>query len=72
MQQYDYSKLLGRMKEKGFTQESLAKQLGISACSLNFSLKNKRDFKQEEMLKACEILGIPTSQLPEFFYAHKL
>lgn len=72
MQQYDYSKLLGRMKEKGYTQESLARKLGISPCSLNLSLNNKRDFKQDEMLKTCEILGISTSKLPEFFYAHKL
>lgn len=72
MQQYNYSKLLGRMKERGYTQEAFAKMLGISACSLNSSLNNKRDFKQDEMLKACEVLGIPTSQLPVFFYTHKL
>ena len=72
MQQYDYSKLLGRMKECGYTQDRLAKMLGISVCSLNFSLNNKRDFKQDEMLRACELLNIPTSNLPDFFYTHKL
>ena len=29
MKKYDYSKLLGRMKERGITQEQLAKKIGI-------------------------------------------
>lgn len=72
MEQYDYSRLLGRMRERGYTQDSLSKRLGISACSLNLSLNNKRDFKQDEMLRVCELLDIPTCALPEYFYAHKL
>ena len=50
MKQYDYRKLIGRMKELGYTQASLAKRLGISECSLNFSLNNKRNFKQDEIM----------------------
>lgn len=72
MLQYDYSKFLGRMKELGFTQEALARKLGISACSLNFSLNNKRSFRQDEMLKLGELLHIPTSMFQEYFFTHKL
>ena len=72
MQQYDYSMLLGRMKERGFTQEKLAKALGISECSVNFSLNNKRNFRQDEILKMTEVLGIPSKKLEDYFFTHKL
>lgn len=72
MQQYDYSMLLGRMKERGFTQEKLAKTLGISECSVNFSLNNKRNFRQDEILKMTEVLGIPGKKIEEYFFTHKL
>lgn len=72
MQQYDYSMLLGRMKERGFTQEKLAKALGISECSVNFSLNNKRNFRQDEILKMTEVLEIPGKKLEDYFFTHKL
>ena len=70
MEQYDYSKLTGRMREYKYTQETFSKALGIRETTLNLSLNNKRDFKQNEMLKACEILHIPKSRLAEYFFAH--
>ena len=72
MRIYDYSKLLGRMKERGFTQETFAKELGISACSLNLSLNNKRDFRQKEMLRAIELLDIPYGSIEDYFFASNL
>lgn len=72
MQKYDYSKLLGKMRECGFTQLSLAKRLHISECTLNLSLNNNRCFRQEEMLKACEVLDIPVAEIPIYFFTHKL
>ena len=62
MERYDYGKLLGRMREKRITQ------VGISETSMNFSLNNKRDFKQEEILSVCEQLEIPLSRIPEYFF----
>ena len=35
--------------ERGFTQEKLAKTIGISECSMNFSLNNKRNVRQDEI-----------------------
>ncbi len=72
MQQYDYSLLLGRMKERGYTQAKLAKSIGISECTVNFSLKNKRNFRQDEILKIGELLDIPSSQFENYFFAHEL
>ena len=68
MERYDYGKLLGRMREKSITQTYLAKKVGISETSMNFSLNNKRDFKQEEILSVCEQLEIPLSRIPEYFF----
>lgn len=70
MQQYDYSLLLGKMKELGFTQEALAKEIGISVCSLNLTLNNKRDFRQDEMLHISQALGIPGEMYERYFFAH--
>lgn len=68
---YNYGKLLGRMKEKRFTQDELADKIGISATSMNLSLNNKRDFKQEEILSVCDCLGIPLSKIPEYFFCRQ-
>lgn len=70
MQQYNYSKLLGRLREQGYTQEVFAKEIGISPCSLNLTLKNKRDFRQDEILKAGEVLHIPADEFHSYFFAH--
>lgn len=65
---YNYSLLLGKMREKGFTQERLAKRLNLSAVSLNLSLNNKRPFKQGEMLTICEALGIDICDIEKYFF----
>jgi transcriptional regulator with XRE-family HTH domain len=72
MQEYNYSCLLGKMRERGYTQQRLAKELGISETSLNFSLNNKRNFKQDEMIKAAQLLGIPQRELAKYFFTKQL
>lgn len=72
MQSYDYSKLLGLMRERGFTQEKLAKTIGISECSMNFSLNNKRNFRQDEISKISGALGIPVGEIEDYFFNHNL
>ncbi len=68
--EYDYSKLLGAIKEHGYTQETFAKELGISACSLNLTLNNRRNFRQDEIVKASKILNIPVQQIYIYFFTH--
>ena len=68
MERYDYRKLLGKMREQRVTQEVLAEKVGISATSMNLSLNNKRDFRQEEILIICESLGISLSDIPTYFF----
>lgn len=56
-------KLLGIMVEKGFSQRSLAKAMGVSKNTLNAKLNAKTSFNTEEASKICEILGIEESNL---------
>ncbi len=70
MKKYDYSKLLGRIKEKGFTQGTFAKEIKLNECTFSQKLNGKAEFRQEEMLRICEILCINIAAIPEYFFAH--
>lgn len=50
--------LKGRMVEKGFTQESLAKAVGISTNSMSRKLLGERQFRLGEVVRICEVLEI--------------
>lgn len=66
---FNYSKLLGRMRECGYTQEQLAKAIGINKATLSTKLNNRFSFSQEEILAICKVLNIPISEISEYFYA---
>ena len=66
---FNYSKLLGRMKECGFTQEQLAKAIGKNKGTLSTKLNNRFSFTQEEMIAVCQALSIPVSEVGEYFFA---
>lgn len=70
MKKYDYSKLLGKIKECGYTQEKLAEKISISACSLNLTLNNKREFRQDEILEISKVLSIRSGEIESYFFAH--
>ena len=70
MRKYDYSRLLGKIKERGYTQEMLAKKISISACSLNLTLNNKREFRQNEILEISKVLDINPREIEDYFFAH--
>lgn len=69
---YNYSKLLGLMREKGITQEELAKQIGISSTTLNKRLKNNSQFQQDEMKKILSTLGLTIEDVVPIFYTQQL
>ena len=66
---FNYSKLLGRMRECGFTQEQLAKAIGINKATLSAKLNNRFSFTQDEILSICKLLNIHICEIGEFFYA---
>lgn len=46
------------MTEKGYTQEKLAKAVGISTNSMSRKLLGERQFRLGEVVKICEVLEI--------------
>lgn len=66
---FNHSKLLGRIRECGFTQEQLAKAIGISQATLGAKLKGNFYFTAIEMYSICDVLNIPTSEIGEYFFA---
>ena len=69
---FDYSKLLGRIKEFGFTQETFAKHIGITPGSMSEKVNNKAFFKQKEIVASCEALDIEISEYGVYFFARKV
>lgn len=65
---YNFSKLLGRIKEKGFTQESLAKVIGKDKSTLCSKLNNKGEFKTSEIDDLCKLLDISNEEIGDYFF----
>ena len=70
--QFDYSKLLGRIKECGFTQETLAKHIGIAESSLCLKLNNRAKFRHGEIFLICVALKIPNEEIGVYFFTPKV
>lgn len=69
---YDYSKLSGKIKEKFGTQDRFADALKLGRVSLSLSLNSKREFSQEEINTAIDVLGLEKSDIPEYFFTEKV
>lgn len=70
--EYNYQKLLGVMRERGFTQEQLAKQSNMSVASLNLKLNNKREFRQSEIRLISSALNLKVGDIGDYFFTPKL
>lgn len=70
--EFDYSKLLGRIKECGYTQETLASKIGITVSSMSLKLNNKANFKQKEIRLICKALKIPACEIGVYFFTQKV
>lgn len=69
---FDYSKLLGLMKEQHITQYDLAERLGSTATTLSLKLNNKAPFKQSEIVQISNILGISQDDIDTYFFTMKV
>ena len=67
---YNYSKLLGLMREKNVTQENLAESVGMSEVTLNKKLNNNSQFKQSEMVAILKALSLPLTDIVTIFFTH--
>lgn len=66
---FNHSKLLGRIRECGFTQEKLAKAIGISEATLSAKLNNQSYFTTKEVHLICKALNIELKEIDSYFFA---
>ena len=65
---FDHSKLLGRIRECGYTQKSLAKAINMNVGTLTQKLKNRSHFTTEEMLSIGQLLDISSQEMGAYFF----
>ena len=68
----DYSKLLGRIKEKGYTQKALARLVGISEGQFSQKISGNYAFKQAEIQKICDLLKIDADEIGVYFFTPRV
>ncbi|MCI5836267.1 MAG: DUF739 family protein [Veillonellaceae bacterium] len=71
-QEYDFSKLRGRIKEKYGSESSFAKAMGMTNGALSQRLNNAVEFKQSEIYLAIKLLSIPEPEISKYFFAPKV
>ncbi len=67
---YNYSKLKGLIKERGFTQKDVAVATILNLSSFNQKLCGKHGFTQNEIHRICRFLNISTNDVGIYFFAH--
>lgn len=73
--QFDFSKLLGRIKECGFTQQMLAKEIGMTKTTMNLKLNNKNKnayFTAPEIEKIRRVLHIDIDEIGVYFFTPRV
>lgn len=68
--EYNYGKLIGKMREKKVTQSQIAGLMGISVGTLCGRFNNRTPFSQEEIESIVNILAIDPAEIPDYFFAH--
>ena len=68
----NYSKLLGRMREYGYTIDAISKKMNIHSATLSAKLKGRSFFDVNEILRMAEILEINSCDLAEYFFNAKV
>jgi transcriptional regulator with XRE-family HTH domain len=66
---YNYSKLLGRIKECGFTQKSLAEAIDKNKSTLSAKLNGQFSFTTKEIDDICKVLNISNDEIGDYFFA---
>ena len=69
---FDYTKLSNRITEKFSCDVNFAIKMGFSERTLSLKLNNKSEFKQSEIIKACNILDISLSEVDIYFFTLKV
>ena len=66
--EFDYSKLRGRMRERGLTQEEVAIGSQMSPSTFSLKLNNQSNFSQDDICNIANILEIPHVEIGVYFF----
>ena len=69
--EFDYFKLKGLIREQGRFQDDVAVAAGIGKSSFNLKINGHFGFKQDEIIRICDVLGIPYEQIHLYFFRVK-
>lgn len=72
LQKYDYSKLMGRIKEYFGSQAAFAARMKLSERSISLKLNGLRGWKQDEIVECCSLLEISYENIPKYFFTLKV
>ena len=70
--EFDYSKLIGKIKENFNTRKDFAKLIPWSLNSLSKKLNNKVPFTSLEIYNMVQVLNIEPSEISIYFYTTKV
>ena len=65
---FNHSKLLGKIREVGLTQQRLASDIKMTPGTLTQKIKGKSQFTTEEIVKICECLDISSNDVGAYFF----
>lgn len=65
---YDYSKLSGKIIEIFGTRSNFANEMEMSERTLSLKLNNLTSWKQPEITKACNLLGLSEFEIKDYFF----
>ena len=68
---FDYSKLLRRIRECFGKQDVFAKAMGLSEQAVSLKLQGQREWAQDEMFRCCDVLMLPYTEIPNYFFVLK-
>lgn len=69
---YDYSKLKGRIVEKLGNQSVFAEKMQLSEPTIYNKLNGKIEFRQSEILNACNVLDIEEENIKAYFFDYEV
>lgn len=64
----DFSRLSGKIVEKYGTQYNFAIAIGLSERSLSQKLNNRVGWRDEEIERAVQLLGLDINDIPAYFF----
>lgn len=64
----NYSKLRGKIREVFGTQDAFAAAMGKNPSTISAKLSNKTPWTCDDIMQACELLGIPLADAHLYFF----